>query len=231
MHLCEILNDMLEPEGGDLSVCYNGGGLLIRWQPVPDSSLIQYHLEPKVLENAVSIEDLAVCVANLLEQRYKELSQSFPVIEPHPLQPLKDLSGHIEKIKKQALQNGGFDPQDLQYAMGQPAGPIPLPSGGPIQIDGKELVAAVMKEVVRLAPGVTHQMMALDPSYVLVKDQGLVWFTFHAPYFMQYVNRRSGQFELGEQGLKVVKGMVRQVQGIPPEGCLPVDWELEVEPW
>lgn len=95
----------------------------------------------------------------------------------------------------------------------------------PIQLDGKELVEAVITEVKRLCPDYRiSYIMAMDPGYVLVSDDGIMWFTFHAPYFMKYVNRRSGQFELGDHGRDVVRAMVREMQMIEPEGSMPVEY-------
>lgn len=94
----------------------------------------------------------------------------------------------------------------------------------PIPIDGKEVVEAIIKEIERLSPEstVTYALM-LEPGYVVVFDDGLCWFTFHAPYFMPLLTRRSGSFELGDRGLDVVHAMTRQMQGIEPEGMLAED--------
>lgn len=133
--------------------------------------------------------------------------QIFPIKDQAPMDHTLDAAAYSTK-----------PPQDSQSCCCDCGSPIP---GGPIQVDGKELVEAVIEGVKQWAPeSRISYIMSTDPGYVFVFDEGMQWFTFHAPYFMQYVNRQSGKFELGDHGLDIVHSMVRQMQGIELEGSL-----------
>jgi len=197
---------------GHLIVICNDSEIMARWFPCPEDHRLNfaYMIPASVLNKAVSVDDLAEKAADIMTDQF--------------------LSGFNTKVVPDSAY---VAQQELEDKFKPPAESECCPDCGapvsqqPIAVDGEELVEAVMEGIRQADPelNVSHQSSS-QPGFVLVFSEGLLWFTFHAPYFMPLVSRRTGKFKLSETGHNHVQQMVREMSGIESEGTIQLDAKI-----